>query len=342
MTEAINNLRVTLCASSERLLEKLGKMLAGPRFDVYAVQSFSVALKGLRRHRIPLVIADQIMQGGYSYDLFTKLGPPRHGQIRLLLHRFGDPIPSRSLHNSLVYHDIIPYPLPSTDFIESIEAWLQSPNTVPDLRTLNGKEGTRQRTPPADPDLAPPPQPLETIPLAQALTLNRRNHSIEDFLKELNWRSQQAPEANYWTLLGLKRGAGLKELTMAFDQASLRFHPDRNHSLPASAKRSLRFLYALLCEAYDVLSSNELTARYIKNLDSGKIRLEPSQQIPHKLDELTSSGAARRFIKLANAAIKEGDYQSARQNLQFAISLDQNNQDLVDRIDELTRSFPKT
>ncbi|MEJ2365083.1 MAG: DnaJ domain-containing protein [Deltaproteobacteria bacterium] len=54
---------------------------------------------------------------------------------------------------------------------------------------------------------------------------------------------------NYYKILGLKKGASLKEIKKRFRQLALRYHPDRNPGDPISEEH-----FKLVAEAYHVLS----------------------------------------------------------------------------------------
>jgi len=65
---------------------------------------------------------------------------------------------------------------------------------------------------------------------------------------------QQAPD--YYTILGVKKHAELKDIKFAYFNMAKKFHPDNNQTLDA------RQVFALIAEAYDVLSDPSRREKY--------------------------------------------------------------------------------
>ena len=62
---------------------------------------------------------------------------------------------------------------------------------------------------------------------------------------------------NYYEILGLRKGAPLKEIKMRFRQLALQYHPDRNPGDPISEEH-----FKLVAEAYQILSDGRKRRLY--------------------------------------------------------------------------------
>jgi len=63
--------------------------------------------------------------------------------------------------------------------------------------------------------------------------------------------------SDYYTILGLERGAGAKEIRVAYRELALKYHPDRNRNDDAAAEKM-----KTINEAYAVLSDPEKKREY--------------------------------------------------------------------------------
>ena len=102
-----------------------------------------------------------------------------------------------------------------------------------------------------------------------------------------------------------------------------RFHPDLyGDILEADVRASLVTLYSRLVEGYRVLRDPGKRAQYGKMLEIGKLRwtLEEERGPRRDLEGDIANPNARRFYKLAKAALMGGDAKSAIVNLKLALS----------------------
>ena len=74
---------------------------------------------------------------------------------------------------------------------------------------------------------------------------------------------------DYYSLLGLKRGASAEEVKRAYRKAVFRYHPDRN---PGDDEAAGKFKQVL--DAYEVLSDNKKRANYDDVTHSGETEEE--------------------------------------------------------------------
>lgn len=165
------------------------------------------------------------------------------------------------------------------------------------------------------------------------------------FYKEVKKRLNAAEQQSYYGLLGLSDGAPHHKIQKAFDKLSMRYHPDRysKYTDEAWGKKlyaKVNALYKLLTEAYGVVSNRRLRKKYDQALQDGELRLDsdeasPSDQGPESLEDIGNTDKARRFLKMAQSDLAKGDTSSARQNLQFAASMEPDNEAIQQKLDEL-------
>ena len=323
--------RIAVASADANVVSRLGESLSFPGYAVYGTCSFGKASELLGRHRVDVLIVDQVLRGGLGLDLLGEVaGRGAHGVLRFLLVHLGDGIPPR-FQRVLLYHDVIAYPAPAQALLEQIERWLNNPNTLPDMRTLQGSPGRRKRQVPPD-DYQPSASALAAQALAP-MSVTRRARSVEAFMEEIRQRVRDLAAQHYWGILGLPAQAPLSEVKAAFDVASMRFHPDRNRGLSTlEGKRLLNQLYAAMTEAYDVLSSPERSARYLQVLREGSLRLVEGHRADwHGLESLSAHPGARRFLKLAQTVLDAGDLAACVQNLRFALSMEPENVALAEK-----------
>ncbi len=183
----------------------------------------------------------------------------------------------------------------------------------------------------------------------KAMTTSQTDDDDRDrwraFYKEVKKRLAASDEQSYYRILGVEDGAPHHKLVKAFDKLSMRYHPDR-YSRHRDKKWGQKLydrvnrLYKLMTEAYGVVSDRRLRKKYDKALAAGQLRLDTdeaggSDQGPSSLDELANTDKGRRFLKMAQSDLATGDTSGAVQNLQFAASMEPDNQAIQDKIDEL-------
>jgi hypothetical protein len=166
------------------------------------------------------------------------------------------------------------------------------------------------------------------------------------FFRELKQRNAQVPELDYYAIMGIPQDAPHHMLVKAFDALSLRYHPDRYNQFRSerwgeAIYQEANILYKMTTEAYGILSSRKMRALYDKLLTEGTIRLslEEANNLknagPKSVEELGTSQASRKFLKLAQTDIATMSWDRALQNLRFALSMEPSNQDILDKITEI-------
>lgn len=82
-------------------------------------------------------------------------------------------------------------------------------------------------------------------------------------IKEAQVALKQSKEKNYYKILGVSRTATSKEIKKAYREAALKWHPDKN----ADNKEEAEKMFQDISEAYEVLSDDELRAKYDRGED---------------------------------------------------------------------------
>jgi DnaJ family protein C protein 3 len=77
-------------------------------------------------------------------------------------------------------------------------------------------------------------------------------------VKEAQVALKQSKEKNYYKILGIPRTASKKEIKKAYREQALKWHPDKNRDNPEEAEP----MFQDIAEAYEVLSDEELKAKY--------------------------------------------------------------------------------
>jgi DnaJ-class molecular chaperone len=96
---------------------------------------------------------------------------------------------------------------------------------------------------------------------------------------------------DYYSLLGLKRGASAEEVKRAYRKAVFRYHPDRN---PGDDEAAGKFKQVL--DAYEVLSDNKKRANYDDVTHTGEAEEEEVEEEQTEPNEAKSGdGQAHGF-----------------------------------------------
>lgn len=169
------------------------------------------------------------------------------------------------------------------------------------------------------------------------------------FYRELKTLSTKQAEQNYYQILGVPNQAPHHMLVKAFDVLSMRYHPDRynqyRHERWGEAVfQEANAIYKLITHAYSVLTDRKLNAAYQQALKSGQLRLDPEEankrdQGPKSIVDAATTQGARKFLKLAQSDLARQQYSGALQNLKFALSMEPDNQTIIDKIKEIEAMF---
>jgi curved DNA-binding protein CbpA len=133
---------------------------------------------------------------------------------------------------------------------------------------------------------------------------------------------------DYYGILGVTRAAGEEEVRGAYYRLARRLHPDvYGDAISETSRRKLTAVFSRVVEAYQVLSSAEMRARYDELVAGGLLRWDAGEaRRPEPAPELSiQHPGARRFFRLATDAAGTGDWKTAVTNFRLALSLDADN-----------------
>jgi hypothetical protein len=166
------------------------------------------------------------------------------------------------------------------------------------------------------------------------------------FYRELKEKTANIDKQSYYKVMGLEQGANHNELVRAFDYASLRYHPDRYNQYRSekwgeAIYQETNTLYKVMTEAYFILSDRKLRQRYDEVLKEGQLRISSEEANsakksgPASVVDLSDNPMAKKFLKLAQTDIAAKSWQSALQNLRFALSMESSNEAIKAKIAEI-------
>ena len=165
-------------------------------------------------------------------------------------------------------------------------------------------------------------------------------------------------QLDYYTLLGVARGAGVDDVKRAFRTFARRFHPDRHAGAePEKIARATR-IYRRGSEAVQTLTDLDARRAYDAGLAKGELRLksaaraaprdQPAQPATRTAAAAParaaaaptiSSPSARAFFTKAQEAARAGDLKTARRHLQGAIAQEPGNPLLEQALIKIDRAL---
>ena len=165
------------------------------------------------------------------------------------------------------------------------------------------------------------------------------------FYGEVKERLGKVSDQDYYQMLGLSPDAPHHAVVKSFDQVSLRYHPDRykqfrDRRWGEALHEKINQLYTILTEAYQVLSDRQLRQRYDQLRAGGDLRMPPDELSspesgPSSLTEAANSAKARKFLGMAQTEIAKKNWEAALQNLEFAASMEPDNERISQKIEEI-------
>jgi len=163
-------------------------------------------------------------------------------------------------------------------------------------------------------------------------------HLLAELKSEITSRLSRIDEKNYYQILDIPHTATREEIIHAYDNFSLRFHPDRLKKLREDSDvfaGASRF-YLLVTEAYQTLLDITKRKRYNEGLQFGKLRYDPSlYQTLDDLSRVSDVDNARRYLRLAQKELDRGDTKAAAVFLKMARAVDPDNAEIERRLELL-------
>lgn len=154
-------------------------------------------------------------------------------------------------------------------------------------------------------------------------------------------------DVDYYGLLGVQPDATADAIKLGFRAFARRFHPDRFAGQPDHVAEATT-VYRRATEAYRVLTNPEQRRYYDEQRAQGRTRLDPDAIRRSVRPSVRPSGApgaavnehfsarARPFVAQAEQALRAKNYKQARLNLQIAVQHDPNNENLKQKLAEVT------
>ena len=94
--------------------------------------------------------------------------------------------------------------------------------------------------------------------------MDRGNHEFRDTAQRAEAALKQSKSKDYYKILGVPRSAGEAEFKRAYRKLALEWHPDK---VAEEQKEAASKKFQDIGEAYEVLSSAELKAKYDRGED---------------------------------------------------------------------------
>lgn len=143
-------------------------------------------------------------------------------------------------------------------------------------------------------------------------------------------------QVDYYRMLGVSSAASFEEIKTSYYRLAARLHPDvHGDQIDPAFHMRLTAVYSRVVEAYKVLSDRNRRGQYDTALARGDMRLRAGAKVrPKAAEESIKDPKARRFFKLAQTALNDGNIESAKMNLQFALTMEPENQLIIDLLEK--------
>jgi DnaJ-class molecular chaperone len=145
---------------------------------------------------------------------------------------------------------------------------------------------------------------------------------------EVKALSKIIDELSYYQILHLEPDAPGRELKRAYYATSRTFHPDANGHLDDEIRSQCCVISKRITEAYCVLKDPRKRKAYDERLRSGeglRMQLAEAKAAHAKRDSEARQGKTsqgRQFLQRAKENMGRGDYGSAANNLQMALTFE--------------------
>ncbi|MGE0785232.1 MAG: J domain-containing protein [Sandaracinaceae bacterium] len=161
--------------------------------------------------------------------------------------------------------------------------------------------------------------------------------------------SDQLELLDYYTLLGVDRGASADAVKAAFRDFARRYHPDRFGGAPEDKLRRATQIYRRGSEAYQILSNPVSRKAYDRVLRVGRMRLSAEERdkaaqeerpaaapAPQKKPENPiRSTAALEFYHRSAEAARAGNWRDAWKSMKRAVEIEPENELLRGRLTQI-------
>ncbi len=141
--------------------------------------------------------------------------------------------------------------------------------------------------------------------------------------------------ATHYEVLGILRTAPPQEITLAFHNAAIAFHPDRFTRLgEPDLRRMIYDIFKRMSKAYTVLADPRQRAAYDQSLSGAA---PAAGEPPSSHPERARTPQGRKFLDMAERSIQQRKYRAARLQLAIAMQMEPGNQLLQQMIRDVDR-----
>lgn len=149
---------------------------------------------------------------------------------------------------------------------------------------------------------------------------------------------------SYYDLLGVPPDAQPERIKESYVKLAAACHPDANRRSSPEQRAAAATVFKRVVEAYRILSSPDLRARYARALSRGKLRLDPlaKDSAPptlRTLETLALTPSAKQFARAADRLIGEGKLKEAKMQMTLALNCDRDNPQLAERLTMLNETL---
>jgi curved DNA-binding protein CbpA len=149
---------------------------------------------------------------------------------------------------------------------------------------------------------------------------------------------------SYYELLRVPRDAQTEEIKTSYAKLAAACHPDAYRRSPPEERAAAAAVFKRIVEAYRVLSSADLRARYVRALARGKLRIDALARDSNPpglrtLETLALTPSAKQFARAADRLLGEGKLKEAKMQVTLALNCDRDNAELAERLNMLKETL---
>ena len=333
----------TLVLDPDRSRQYLYREVLGHSFSLVFADSGEAALKACHRTRFPVMIvcADLPGTSGVAFCQQIRKAPDgRKVRVLLVGEQLDEAVLGRDTARRMGADDLAKLPLTAKrlrlkmrDLVAELAAEAPKPRTAPSPGSKHRSTTAETRRPPAETAHLDSSKPSAgSIRSMGALSREDLNIIGEERLATVLNTHEKLGEMDYYAILGLKRNCKPASIKRAYFRLARRYHPDR-FALVRNTEftRRLATVFKLMSEAYQVLGNPRKRKAFDEQVvafeggerDRGLRLVQKERQTagPKVREAGIGNPQARKFYKLALAAMNDGDLSSAKMNLTLALNL---------------------
>lgn len=149
---------------------------------------------------------------------------------------------------------------------------------------------------------------------------------------------------SYYEILRVPRDAQTDQIKASYARLAAACHPDAYRRSSPEERSAAAAVFKRIVEAYRVLSSADLRARYARALARGKLRIDALKRDSsppglRTLETLAVTPSAKQFARAADRLIGEGKLKEAKMQITLALNCDRENAELAERLNMLKETL---